>query len=842
MNSKKAITLLVLATLIMTLVPLVPIHADVGIYELQEYDDDPLVEAWVTLSGNVQKGDEIRVYGYGVTAGATVNVYWDNAMKETFSSGTGKVASGTAGKAGEFKIKFTVPEAVFGEHFVWVKDVSSSQTSSIDVYVDPKLSLSPSSGLKGDKVTVSGYGFNYDEDEDTLVSLTCLDIYYGTLFDFTPEEPKTNDLGSFIATFTVPTIPYGSYTIEADDDIVDTTKAFKVGASITLSIAEGPVGSVVTLSGRGFEKDEALTVTIDGPETKTCYILSGGTVRSDGRINAKIVIPSVDLTDDDPTEYDIIVEDLDTGTMLMNTASKTFEVNGEAKIKATPSYGSQGAQITVEGFNFTKQSGTEVDVAFEAATTGAKTFKTDSNGYFKGTMTIPAIGSEDQTLEAEMEDHGIYDSTEIRVGIMLVILTPNTVPSGALVSVTGVGFDDTESLTVTLGDVEWFTATSTATTFSESMNVPSMEPGTYTVTVTEEESEIAVTASLTVTDKTKITLSPVGAPNEYEVTIEGWYFAETPTDESIEFLLYNATSEWILEVNYSNADAEPPIPSQTVYLGLDEDWDDGYFKGKFTIPEEDSISLGLYTLNVTDGEGMFAQIVFQVVPKTTTITPRKSTFRIGETVAYNVQSSFKQIDAYIKIYDPSGNQYWRTDAFATEKWTKIGEVQVYPFYQQTAGGNAMILMEDAPLGTYTWKWYDEDAELLDSGTFAVAAAAEDVLGQQIEDLNQAVTDLQTDVTTVSSEMAGVRTQITNAINAANAAVQAANAATQAVNAVAQTASAASTAATNAANAATEAKNAANGLTTLVYGAIGASLVAALAAIVSLMQISRRIAG
>jgi hypothetical protein len=40
----------------------------------------------------------------------------------------------------------------------------------------------------------------------------------------------------------------------------------------------------------------------------------------------------------------------------------------------------------------------------------------------------------------------------------------------------------------------------------------------------------------------------------------------------------------------------------------------------------------------------------------------------------------------------------------------------------------------------------------------------------------------------------------------------------------------------------EARNAANGLTTLVYGAIGASLVAALAAIVSLMQISRRIAG
>ncbi len=50
------------------------------------------------------------------------------------------------------------------------------------------------------------------------------------------------------------------------------------------------------------------------------------------------------------------------------------------------------------------------------------------------------------------------------------------------------------------------------------------------------------------------------------------------------------------------------------------------------------------------------------------------------------------------------------------------------------------------------------------------------------------------------------------------------------------------AATDAKTATEGAKTAATGLTTLVYGAIGASLIAALAAIVSLMQISRRIAG
>jgi len=819
----------------MGLMPIVSVHAAIGVTQIDYFDDpDWLLDYVLPLL----KGDTIRVVGTGVTAGATVNVYWDNALKETFTDGTGKVASGTAKANGGYSIKFVVPEGLVGPHYIWVKDVASGNTASFEVEVAPKLSVSPSSGLKGDKITVTGYGYGYNDDDEVgwKVDIYMTDPYITPLVTFTPTEPKTNTLGTFTATFTVPTgLGYADYYIYAqDEDTNEDTDGvkFTVGASITLSISEGPVGSVVTITGRGFYYPDDVTVDIGG---SPCYIASGVAVRSDGRISTKIVIPDKDMVDDEPTKYTITVEDTHS-----NVPTAKFTVNGIAEIKATPSYGVQGTQITVEGWNFTKISGTEVTLAIGAST---KKIKTDSKGYFKGTIQIPATGSGDQTLSADIADHHIYADAQIRVGIMMVILTPNSGPSGTKVSITGVGFDEVyTALTVNLGDDEWFTTDSSGGLLSESKNVPSLEPGTYTVTVIEEESEIAVTATFTVTEKTTVTLSPTMAPNTYEVTVEGWFFAESPDNPSVEFLLYNATHEWVLPATYSNADADPPIPVSTVELELDEDWDDGYFKGKFPVPDEDSISIGSYILNVTDGEGMFAQIAFQVVPKTTTITPRKATFRIGETVAYNVQSSFKQENAYIKIYDPSGNQYWRTDAFEPGKWTKIGEVQVYPFYQQTAGGNAMMLLEDAPLGTYTWKWYDEDAELLDSGSFTVAAAAEAVLGQQLEDLNTAVTDLTTDITTVSTEVAAVRTQITNAINAANAAVQAANAATQAVNAVAQTANAASTAATNAANAATEAKNAANGLTTLVYGAIGASLVAALAAIVSLMQISRRIAG
>jgi len=838
MNSKKAITLLVLATLIMGLIPVVSVHATIEANKIQMYDSD--TKSWSDWDEPVKKGDIIRIVGDGVTAGATVDVYWDNAMKETFTDGSGKVASGTAKASGGFSIKFEVPEGVVGEHYIWVKDVATGNTASCIVNIAPKLTVSPSSGLKGDKITVKGYGFYYDEDVDTVITLSSIDSYFSSLISFTPSEPKTNSLGTFTATFTVPTtLGYGSYTIDAEDNAAtpnSDSADFEVGASITLSASEGPVGSVVTISGRGFKYGDDVMVTI-GEEP--CYIISGESVRSDGRIRTKIVIPDKDLgTDDEPVKYSIQVQDAHE-----NDPTAKFTVNGIAEIKATPSYGVQGAQITVEGWNFTRISGTEVLVTLGNA--GDKTFKTDSNGYFKGTFQIPAVATGDNIpLKAEIEDHCITASSTVRVGVMIVILTPESGPSGALVSVTGVGFDDTETINVTIGDTEWFTTSSSDSTFNQPMNVPTLEPGIYPVVVKEEESEIEVTASFTVTNKTKVELNPMMAPNGYKVTVEGWYFAEIgeATDTSVEFILYNATSEWILPVTYTNLDADPEIDDETVVLGLDDDWDDGYFKGTFTVPDEDSIGLGTYTLNVTDGMGMFAQITFQVVPKTTQITPKKATFRIGETVAFNVQSSFKQENAYIKIYDPDGNQYWKTDPFAEKEWTKVGEVQVYPFYEQTAGGNQMVLLEDAPLGTYTWEWYDADDELLDEGVFNVAASPADVLTEQVEDLNEAMAELSDEISTVSDAVAGVKSDVAGAIAAANAAVEAANAALEAVNAAAAQSGEAAQAAQNAADAAAEAQDAASGLTTLVYGAIGASLVAALAAIVSLMQISRRIAG
>jgi hypothetical protein len=240
-----------------------------------------------------------------------------------------------------------------------------------------------------------------------------------TSFSFTPEMPETNELGSWSAMFTVPDEPYGVYwVIGVDNEGNADDVEFDIGASISLNVEEGPTGTLVTISGRGFDKTENVTVNLIDGSSWECPIISGEVVRSDGRITTKVVIPSVEME-----EYEIEVYDESGGLMPMNTAYADFEVTGEAEIEATPQYGTQGSAITVEGWNFTRISNTEVVVTLNGA--GSKTFKTDSSGYFKGTFTIPAIGTDDQAELYAEDEYEIAADTNVRVGIMLVILTPN---------------------------------------------------------------------------------------------------------------------------------------------------------------------------------------------------------------------------------------------------------------------------------------------------------------------------------------------------------------------------------------------------------------------------------
>lgn len=825
MNSKKAITLLVLATLLMSMLPLVPVKAVI-----------------TGTSADVHAAvydDTLTITGSGVTAGASVEVYWDAV--QPWDGEAGKLNSTKAKSNGSFECEIDVPEALVGDHYIWARDTSTGNTDydPVPVVVSPSLKFSPSSGLPDDNIDVTGYGFG---EETEITDFEYWDGAVWVPITLSPSAPETNELGTWTGSWDVPDpIAYGPYDVQAtDDDTVPNVgvKTFTVGASISLDIESGPEGALVEISGRGFSNGGIITtgdVTLDGSD---CTVLEDDTIGPGPKyeFTVEVIIPSIG-----EGEWTLEVTD------GVNTASEDFEIeeDGEATVKVEPTFGVQGSTVAISGYNFSRYDEGEVIVELwdGGYVSDIDTFETNSEGEFSGTFQVPAQSNGLYSIYAYQPDYNVEDMADFKIGSVIVILNKNKGPSGMQVVLTGTGFE--------FGPAEWNATFGDETVIEEDAEtdvdgnlevngqvpkfwVPSLPPGVYEITVMDEEGT-TVTVDFEITDTTVVETDPVVAPagedsagDGYNVSIFGRFFSQMDGAE-LTFDLYNETDEW-LDINVRQDGSAAEVTNED---------DEGEWEAWWEVDPD--LFVGTYTLNVTDENDLFAQYILELVPKTVDIDPRKSSFRIGDTLAFTIEHSFGTPGSYIKIWDPSGNLYWQTDAFMANMWIKVGSVVRLPYFAQVAGGNPMTLLDDAPLGTWEWTWYDGDDEL-DSGTFEVLEAESDVLAGQVQDLNNQITDLANQVGAVSDDFDDVRSDIQDVAAIAQQAVQAAQSATEAVQTVAQTANQANTAAENAATAAEAARDAANGLTTLVYGAIGAALVAALAAIVSLMQISRRIAG
>jgi len=947
MNSKKAITLLLIATMIMGMIPVVSVNA-IRIDGLADADG--------------QYEDTIVVTGDDVTSGYDVKLYWD-AVK-AWNGEAGLLNTTEAENNGDWEIWFDVPEAVAGDHYLWIEDVKTGETEVSGVFEVLSISeLSTSSGLEEDDITVDGYGFSgevevavimvdnaaaptvttetdevgdtgdgaEDEFEFTLdnapiwpgsvtiddgvetftdaagdgdlvgdaggtgsinyvtgeveltfnaapaaVNIECDYDWFKDVVDTTyllEDEDMTDDLGSFSDGSEIPAeaeMGAGNYEIlclDANGNM--DSPAFEIGPVISLDAEEGPTGLVIEIEGRGFQPsglgghdgyipDDGITITDDDGNVLDCTILdmdddpdgAGAAVDGiecddDGEFDLQIVIPWVFVTGD------AVIEVTDEAG---NDAEADFEVTGLPALVASIAYGTQGAKVTVDGYNFTQIA--DEDVEFElwedeftkGLGVGAEyvediggTAETENDGEFTATLTIPAVNNDNYQIVARQPDFGMYGNTSFRVTLMVVVLSSEEGRSGDLITMTGSGFTDGGDVNASIAGEEIVDITLGGgdTTFSEEWFVPSTEPGMYTLSIEDQDSEIVIELDFEVLENTYMTLDPATAPNEYNVTIYGYNFAadDDAGNNDLTFVLWNKTSDGEVDEDWD----------LDVFQGVAADAelnDEGNFTAWFEILDADDLSLGTYYVNCTDEEGLWAVLEFELVDETQAITPKKSAFRVGDVVAFDIATSFASDDSYIKIYDPSGTLYWETEPFdeATDDWITSGTTKVVPYYKQLADGQLMELPADAPLGTWEWTWYDVDDDELDSGTFTVEAAAADVIGEQVADLNNQITDLASQLTDVTAEFDDVKSDIADVAAIAEQAVTAAQQAAEAVQTVAQTANTASQAAADAATAAEAARDAANGLTTLVYGAIGAALVAALAAIVSLMQISRRIAG
>jgi hypothetical protein len=466
MNSKKAITLLVLATLILTLVPLTTTQAltITGVYD--EVNGAPGV-----LTSTGVYGDTLIIVGADVTAGKNVRVYWDAV--DDWNGESGLLNSTKAKSSGAYELWFDIPEAVNGDHYLWLEDVQTGDTMvyGTPITVDAYVEADPDAGLDGDTITLQGYGYD-DEVDITTITIESLLVPIGpNNLPTSPGTPETDEVGSWTATFKVPDFDDGytysdDYEIDCTDENANTaTASFTIGPALTLDMEEGTVGEVIEATGRGFANGGTIIdIYIEDSDLNVWTVYEADNdmdISSTGKFNKDLVIPSVDAVDDD---YEIVIED-----NLGNIGRVDFEVLGLPGVETDPEYAVQGSTVAVMGYNFTYIDDEEV-ILYMVPTTGVypadavevDTLETDNDGELSGTFKVPAVASGTYEVYAIQDDWGINnmgDLNSFKVGLMIVILSPDDGPTGEVISITASGFEGSGAFEFNISDIEIMSGT-----------------------------------------------------------------------------------------------------------------------------------------------------------------------------------------------------------------------------------------------------------------------------------------------------------------------------------------------------------------------------------------------
>ena len=183
---------------------------------------------------------------------------------------------------GDFTCTIIIPESTAGVHTIAVEDESDHEGEAVFI-VEPAITISPTSGIVADEVTVNGTGFGDEVD----VTIT----FDGDVMAITGDDDTDAD-GSFEATFNVPDVGPGTYDVEVEDDDGNTAEAeFTITTDLTITpvtteTSPGNVGDEVTVSGTGFKADYEITITY----TSTPVVFTT-TSEADGSFSYTFTVP-----------------------------------------------------------------------------------------------------------------------------------------------------------------------------------------------------------------------------------------------------------------------------------------------------------------------------------------------------------------------------------------------------------------------------------------------------------------------------------------------------------------------------------------------------------------------
>ncbi len=261
----------------------VPTTASVGTHLVRAYDEDAatvLASAYFTVIS-----PEIDIYPDEGPVGTEVeiegtNFYSREDITFEYDGDDIEIDSGDddTDSDGDFTSYIIIPDSTAGDHTITVTGDDSNLEAEAEFTVDSETSISPTSGAAGTEVTVSGTGFEDDED---------ITIYFaGSKIDTTPTSVETDDLGSFSGIFIVPVKVRDTYTVKASDGTNKHSVDFTITAGTSLSSTTGNVDTELTVSGTGFIANGTVTIKYDETQIATA------TTDADGAFSTIFDIPA----------------------------------------------------------------------------------------------------------------------------------------------------------------------------------------------------------------------------------------------------------------------------------------------------------------------------------------------------------------------------------------------------------------------------------------------------------------------------------------------------------------------------------------------------------------------